>query len=284
MEFGYMTAVYGLDISMIDDRVAIGTGDGTVEIWDLALQTQLLDVIVTDADPVIGAVRFVDWSPDGSLLATNVGGRPGLIWDSATGAVILEFPNLAFGMTWSPTSDEFVAEIEFGGGVGIWNIRDERLRTLQDGDGLFSPQWSPDGNLIVGDYREQLYVWKADTGEVAFSSEAIVRPRRGNIEAIAWHPNSRYFALHTAQREGSTFLPNIIQIWSVEDFTIVYELEGIRSVEFGLRSVAWSHSGDRFAAVSGDGHLYVWDAETFELLNEYDGYGSAAPEPCVPNM
>lgn len=267
--------VFALDISGIDDRIAIGTDDGIVEIWDLDTQTQLLEVVVVGDDYTRGPVRFLDWHSNGSLITSHAWGSPGRIWDAATEDVILEFPNVAFGMNWSPSGDEFVAVIENAGDSGIWSIRGELLRTFPDVEGPLAAEWSPDGNLIVAaDQMEQLYVLSAETGEVVFSTRVIVRPRRGSFEAIAWHPDSRLFAIHAFQRDGTTPLPSFIQIWSVEDFTLIHELEGVQFVEFGLRSIAWSHSGDRFAAVSGDGHLYVWDAETFALLNEYNGYSS----------
>jgi WD40 repeat protein len=265
--------VYSLDISGIDDRIAIGTDDGIVEIWDLVSQTQLIEVVVVADNYTRSPVRFLDWSPDGSLITSHAWGSPGRIWDAATEEVILEFPNVAFGMNWSPSGDEFVAVIENAGDSGIWSIRGELLRTFPDIEGPLAAEWSPDGNWIVAaDQTEQLYVVSSETGELVFSTEVIAHPLQGSFESIAWHPDSRLFAIHAFQRDGITPLPNFIQIWSVEDFTLVHELEGIQSVELGFRSIAWSHRGDRFAAISGDGYLYVWDAETFELLHEYDGY------------
>lgn len=267
--------IHALDTTTFDHRIAIGTADGRVEVWDLDLQQQLLEIVVSADEHPRGPVYFIDLSPDGLYLTTDMFGNPGRVWNAITGELILEIPNIAFGMTWNPSSDQFVAEVEDGGIDGIWTIEGDFVRSLSDGDILhFALVWSPNGEWIAGGYREQLDVLNANTGELAFSTEAITRPHRGNIEAIAWNPTSRLFALHAYQAEGLTSLPNVIQIWSVEDFTITHELEGIRFVELGLRSMAWNHSGDRFAAVSGDGYLYVWDAETFELLNEYDGYAS----------
>lgn len=265
--------VYSLDISGIDDRIAIGTDDGIVEIWDLESQTQLVEVVVVGDDYTRSPVRFLDWSPDGSLITSHAWGSPGRIWDAATGQILLEFPGVAFGMNWSPAVDEFVAAIENAGASGIWNTDGEFMRPFQGVAGPLATEWSPDGAWIVAaDQTEQLYVLGADTGELVFSTEVIAHPLQGSFESIAWHPDSQLFAIHVTQRDGVMPLPNFIQIWSVEDFTLIHEFEKIRFVELGLRSIAWSHSGDRFAAISGDGHLYVWDAEIFELLDEYDGY------------
>jgi WD40 repeat protein len=266
--------VYSPDISGIDDRIAMGMDNGIVEIWDLKSQTQLVEVVVVADNYTRSPVRFLDWSPNGSLITSHAWGSPGRIWDAATGQVILEFPNVIYEMNWSPAGDEFVAVIEDAGDFGIWNTDGELLRILQDVSVASNTAWSPDGTWIAGGFREQLYVWRADTGELTFETEAILRPSRGHITAIAWHPNSQFFASHDHRRIGLTELPDFIQIWSVEDFSLVHEME-VQSrpfVDLGQKSIAWSHSGDRFAAVSGDGHLYMWDAETFELLEAYDGY------------
>src|ERR1051326_307306 len=106
---GHQNTVWSLAWSPNSSRLASASGDGTVQIWEVATR-RLLYTCPHDQ----GAVTGVTWSPDGSRLAfcTSVGTVQ--VW-TATGQLLLTFAGharWATGISWSPDGTRLASASE----------------------------------------------------------------------------------------------------------------------------------------------------------------------------
>ena len=87
--------------------------------------------------------------------------------------------------------------------------------------------------------------------------------------AVAWSPDSRQFI---ANITGC-----LVRVYDGRTGRVVAGMPGgVRGVGtspyFFIDSIAWHPDGSRFAVVGQFGDIRVWNAETFELLQRFDGF------------
>ncbi len=76
---GYESGVYDFAWSPDGKKIAAGSLEGTVPIWDIASKTSVR------LSGHTGAVFKVAWSPDGKYVASGGGDGTVRIWDAASG-------------------------------------------------------------------------------------------------------------------------------------------------------------------------------------------------------
>lgn len=145
--------------------------------------------------------RDGDWSPDGRLVAAQIGRwsarmvYPGrvTIWDAATGAVLrnLPMPAPAFEVLFSPDG-RTLAVSDVDDHVSVWSPRSgRRLRTVEVHNNGSSLAWSPDGTaLAVAPFDAHVVVWSIETGRVT----RIPSDGGAWVRGAAWSPDGRVLA------------------------------------------------------------------------------------------
>ncbi len=260
------TNIRALAASTSSHQIALGTVDGQIQVWDAVAREFLYSLDVFEQ-----ARRFfLSWSPNDEWIAGATFGEPAQIWNIATRELHGRIQDIEYQLQWNATSREVVGFDVAHAYAGIWSIDGELIRILPALGDLLS--WSPDGRLIVGSSRDRLTVWNVETGQNELSVEVVDSPRGGLIDSITWHPTSRYFAIHVPLWEGLEPLPGVIQIWSVDTLEPVFELSDIATSELIPNTMAWNHAGDRFAVISGNGRLLLWEGNAYTLVDEFDGY------------
>ncbi len=153
------------------ERMATGTSDGVVHLWDWRSGREVGRFDAPDEDEPV----YVGLSPDGRLLAVTGAWVPGQVkvWDTDTGRVVVELAG--------PDEDEvvrrappFVMFEPSGDRMALVDPQREEVQVLPTGTaeptrriphpGLVTASWGPDGRLaLVG---QDLTVVDADTGAV----------------------------------------------------------------------------------------------------------------------
>jgi eukaryotic-like serine/threonine-protein kinase len=263
---GYVSAVA---FSPDSKRIASGSWDQTVKLWDAATGKEALTL-----RGHAGAVFAVAFSPDGQRIA-SVGGeysKPGevKVWDAATGKEALTLRGHAgyvSGVAFSPDGKRIASAGGLPGKPGevkVWDAATgQEALTLRGHTGpVFAVVFSPDGKRIAsGGWDRMVNVWDAATGQEVRS----LRGHTGNVSAVAFSPDS--------QRIASASLDKSVMLW---DAATGREALTLRGHAGEIRAVAFSPDGKRIASAGGvfgtPGEMKVWDTATGQEVRSLRGH------------
>ncbi len=251
-------------------RLAAGSADGIVRLWDIATDTEgpraerpLAEISqIGTADPGIAGVA---WSCDGKLLATTgFDGNVNVYAVAQDDTMSLVFRGSSG--TWSQWGLAFAPDdarlLGTSGGsrakVAVWDTAagvGGRAPVIVEHDGdVKRAAWSPDGALVAaGTDRGSLWVW-SPTDQRPVPRRIAATP--GPIADLDWCPKHR----------------DRLAFASGNEARIVGLVEGGPETVLGghsraVRHVAFSPDGARLATASDDGSARIWSAEGRFLMN-----------------
>ena len=146
-------------------------------------------------------VLSVDWSPDGSLIATSGQDHTVRIWDAeaATELFVLTGHNGAVNKVRFAPGGEKVASISLDATVRLWDPRTgKELGTLKNGSGSVDHlAFSPDGsNLVTGGKRGLIDIWDLRTGRTLRT----VKAHDSAVSALVFSSTGQLFS---SSRDGT---------------------------------------------------------------------------------
>jgi WD40 repeat protein/cell division protein FtsL len=235
-------------------RLASGSLDGTVKLWDMFAGREE-HTLHGHKDEVFG----VAFSPDGKRLAS--GGVDGTVrlWHAATGR---EEQRLNAHDGWVESvafsrDGTLLASTSFDQMIKVWDIARWRaggvnplVHTLKGHTGrVYGVAFSPDGKRLAsaGFEDQTVKVWDAATGRE-------VSPLKGHtdgVRCVAFSPDGTRLASGSDDRT--------VKVWDMADGREIFSLKGHAG---GVYSVAFSPDGKRMASGGFDQTVKVWDAAT----------------------
>ncbi len=261
---GHEYPVYGVTWSPDGTRLATGSRDGTVRIWD-AETGQPLRICGEVQWRVMpewmrNIVRSVAWSADGARLAAAENHNVQL-WDPNTGQrrkTYQKHRDRIWTVVWSPDS-ACLASSSLDGYIHIWKATTLQtlLRFHGQSEDVRSLAWSPDGTRLAssgGDGTAK--VWDASTGQLLFMYQG----HQGEVWAVAWSPNGKYLA--AAAWDG-------MKIWDAS--TGQPHLDKTYRDDY-LVSVSWSPDSTQLVTASLPGMLHIIDTTTGYTLRSFSGH------------
>lgn len=220
--------------------------------------TPTLELTLTHPGPVLS----VQYSPDGTRLATTGGDGTARIWDSTTKGhltTLTGHTDAVTGIAYSPdgtrlatASDDRTARI-WDSTTGI------RLATLTGHKGrVTGVAYHPDGTRLAtaGD-DGTARIWDATTGDHLATLAGHTR----GVTGVAYHPAGTHLA--TTGTDGTA------RIWAATTGDHLVTLAGHTRAVTGI---AYHPDGTRLATSSGDGTARIWDAVTGERLVTLTGH------------
>ena len=287
-------------------RLASGSDDGTAKVWDATTGRELITLQGQKlSEPGANIVRQVQFSPDGTrLVSANL--QEVIVWDLANGKQLLTVKALN-----NPVDRRLFTVSPDGKRLACRAPRGIQVLDLVTGKSVYgfntpSPendlQFSPSGQWLgVATTDNGVFVLEANTSNVVAELS-----ERGEIDALAWHPESTQLAYATAgsiklwqtapakelltiraERPVSPLFspdgqhlaasvatvvgsPDTIKVWRVKDGQ---EVLAIPAGDTGERpQFAFSPDGTRLAVPSRWNSVKVWDLASGKEIFNFGGH------------
>jgi WD40 repeat protein len=240
-------------------RLASGSADGTVVVWDLspvdARHRQPAQTLEGHSDQVMS----VAWSKDGQLASGSADGTV-IVWDLERGEPdqILELEGDTGpinSVAWSKGGQLASGSEEYA--VIIWDLeRGEPDQTLEGHSGpVNSVAWSSDGRLASASSDETIIIWDLEKGQPANTLEG----HSSQVESVAWSEGG-WLASGSAD--------HTVIVWDLEKGKPAQILEGHSGQ---VSSVAWSTDG-QLASGSEDLTIIIWNLEREVPIQTLEGH------------
>jgi WD40 repeat protein/serine/threonine protein kinase len=265
---GHGNAVRAVAWDRDGTRLASGSYDGTVKVWDAATGKEIRTLRGHGHE-----VNAVAWSPDGTRLASASQDGPVKVWDVATATATLTLRGHTQGVpsvAWSPDGMR-LASASDDQTVRVWGAATgKNTRTLRGhGTEVRAVAWSPDGKWLASASADRtVKVWDAASGK----NTRTLRGHAGAVLSVAWSPDGT--------RLASGSMDQTVKVWGAAGGKETLTLRGHTD---GAVSVAWSPDGTGLASASYDGTVKVWEAatgvDTLTLRGHTQGATSVAWSP-----
>lgn len=208
------------------------------------------------------ALVGLDWTPDGSYLAT--GNAEGIIrlWDFETNTPAHQWQahkDWAFAVAFSPAGKV----IATGGGdnlVKLWDSNSFQLIAALEGhtDDVHSVVFTPDGTMLASSGDDcEIRFWDLATRETV----KVLKGHEAQIPSIAIGPSGKFVA--SASRD------NTVRLWEIESGETVAVLPTDND---DVNTVAFDSQGQFLASGDQGGRIMIWDIESRALVDQLEGH------------
>jgi WD40 repeat protein len=258
---GHEGEANGVSLSPDGTRIASGSADGTIRIWDARSGEELAHV-GGHQDRVWG----VAFAPDGRRVASASWDRTVRVWDTHTGEELVRLrghKRRAWSVAFSPDG-AMLASGSDNAAVRVWHARSgKELLCLRGHEGpVWTVAFAPDGHTLASASDDAtVRLWDAGSG----AELGVLRGHGEEVMAVAFAPDGRTLASGSGDRT--------LRIWDVRSRQERFCLHGHRAWVAG---VAFSPDGERIASASADGTVRVWDALAGREIACLHGHTDAA--------
>lgn len=238
---------YALAYSPDGKSIAVSSGDGQIQLWDLSSREELF-TLSGHKGPVTGLA----FSPDGSRLASSSEDDTAKIWGLQTRKVIHDLKGHTddvSGVAFSPDGNRLVTG-SYDGTARVWDaVTGELLLTFAGhGSGVLAAQFSPDGTRIASAGDDvKVRVWDSATGQEIYQLTDFLSFANGGV----FSPDGKLLATNGGLDP---------KLWDAATGELLFRLPGATAISAQL--AAFSPDGKYVAVAGQDGSVFIWDTST----------------------
>ena len=229
----------------------IGTGNGSLQAWNVATGTQRWK---QDVGGTVEAVALPSHDPHFIAYGgqTNTDIRMRYNGDGDWRGKVVGHTDSVLSLAFKPNS-YLLASGSNDNTIRIWDVGDinnlRHVRTLRGHtENVHSVAWSPDGGTLAsGSHDGTVRLWNPDN-RINF---AVLRGHTEDVRSVAWSPDGRILA------SGSS--DDTIRIWDPDTHGTLRVLRGHTS---GVVSLAFHPNGQTLASASHDKTIRLWNPNT----------------------
>jgi WD40 repeat protein/transcriptional regulator with XRE-family HTH domain len=249
--------VSALAFSPDERRLASGSWDGTITLWELERGAPLWTVW----QPTSVSLAF---APDGRTLASSGNDATVRLWDPQSGAHLETLPHPApvFAVAWSPDG-HLLASGSFDGHIRVWEMQAPQPATcvaclVGHTKWVRGLAFAPDGTqLASASWDRTVRLWDVESGRCLHTLEGHTE----RVHTVAWSPDGRTVA--------SAGFDTTIWLWDAERGSSRAVLQGHSAPVYSLAFTPDSH---HLLSGSDDGTLRVWDVRRGQCVRIVQGY------------
>ena len=268
---GHSKEVYTVSWSPDGKLIASGSGDETVQVWDVARGTNILRYCGHCQKIGKGLIQAVMWSPNGKYIVSGSWDKTVRIWETSTGHTISTYRNyneVVEAVAWSPDG-KYIASGNRNGTALVWDVTSgKRVRNFlghcvkATNLDVVSLAWSPDSKRVASaSWDRTVKVWNAIKNSGKKNDYLIYRGHTAEVNTVAWSPDGT--------RIASGGRDNMVHVWdsSSGELLLAYRIH-----QGYVVGVAWSPDGTRIASAGADRTVQIWDAATAKHICAYTGH------------
>jgi WD40 repeat protein len=259
LQIGHSAQVFSVAFSPDGKKLASGSMDNTVILWDLA--TGKPEKILKGHT---GWVLSVAFSPDGRKLASGSRDNTVILWDINSGRaekILKGHTSIVFSVAFSPDGKK-LASGSWDETVILWDIDSGKVeKILKDHKGnVNSVAFSPDGRkLASGSADNTVILWDLATGK----AEKILKGHTEQVWVVAFSPDGRKLA--------SVSWDRTVILWDLDNGRAEKKLKGTVAV----LSIAFSPDGKKLALGLSDNMVILWDLGSGKAEKILKGHASS---------
>ena len=197
-----------------------------------------------------GPIAGLDYSPDGSRLASASSDGTARVWDLRTGeSLSLSVSGAAWDVAFSPDG-RVLATASNAGEAKLWDLESGHvLTTFESQLPIFAVAYSPDGSLLATAGNDQLVkLWRLGDEKRA---PIVLRGHTNGVMDIDFSPDGK--------RLVSAGLDNTAYIWDVSNLDAgVPVVQKLRGHQGALWIAQYNSAGDQLATGASDRTVRIW--------------------------
>jgi WD40 repeat protein len=259
LQIGHSAQVFSVAFSPDGKKLASGSMDNTVILWDLA--TGKPEKILKGHT---GWVLSVAFSPDGRKLASGSRDNTVILWDINSGRaekILKGHTSIVFSVAFSPDGKK-LASGSWDETVILWDIDSGKVEKILKGHkgNINSVAFSPDSRkLASGSADNTVILWDLATGK----AEKILKGHTEQVWVVAFSPDGRKLA--------SVSWDRTVILWDLDSGRAEKKLKGTVAV----LSIAFSPDGKKLALGLSDNMVILWDLGSGKAEKILKGHASS---------
>ena len=257
---GHASDVNSVDFSPEGDKLASGSDDKTIKVWDVTRKEEILTF-----QGHSGWIWDVAFSPDGKTLASSGDDKTIKLWDLSTGEEILTLKGHSGGVTSIAFSQDgkTLASGSLDRTIRLWNLgTGEPIQTFKGhSQGVTSVDFSADGfTLASASWDQSIKLWNLETGKQIRTFEG----HKDKVLSVAFAPDGKTLA--SASKDKT------LKLWNLATGEVSHTLKGHTEKVNSVAYISSNINGNlekrkMLASGSNDNTIKLWDLKTGKLIH-----------------